>query len=299
MIYSMTGFGDASAEVEGVHYSVSLHSLNNRYFKATVRLPEELGEMEAALETLLRKRLWRGSVSLCVKKRYLGGAGAYQVNDAAMMAYLDHLETLQARFSSPDRSLTIDLTALLALPGVLQPIDSEESVIEKAREVVIGLTEEACKKLAQMRVNEGRLIAEDLARQGGVIRERLEQIAVRGPEVVEEYHRRLRARIDELLAKAQLKVDEKDLIHEVAVFADRADISEEVSRMRGHLEQIEQIMEANDGQPAGRTLDFLAQELLREANTIASKSGDAMISRAVVDMKSAIDRMKEQAQNVE
>ena len=113
------------------------------------------------------------------------------------------------------------------------------------------------------------------------------------------YHQRLRARIDELLARAQLKVEEKDLIHEVAVFAEKADISEEISRMRAHIEQFQHIVGSTDGQPPEGRLDFITQELLREANTISSKSNDAQISRAVVEIKGSIDRIKEQVQNVE
>src|SRR5690606_38737272 len=115
----------------------------------------------------------------------------------------------------------------------------------------------------------------------------------------DEYHQRLRARIDQLMARAELKLNKTDLIREVAVFADRADISEELQRVAGHLQQFEQIICGGDNEPAGRTLDFLAQELLRESNTIGSKSNDATISKAVVELKSAIDRIKEQVQNVE
>ncbi len=127
-------------------------------------------------------------------------------------------------------------------------------------------------------------------------RARIEKMA---PTVIEEYHQRLRQRIDELLARAELKVVEQDLIREVAVFAERTDIAEEVSRLGAHLEQMQQIVAAPEDEPTGRTLDFLAQELLREANTIASKSNDAAISRAIVEVKGAIDRIKEQAQNIE
>jgi uncharacterized protein (TIGR00255 family) len=150
-----------------------------------------------------------------------------------------------------------------------------------------------------MRVAEGHAVARDLGVQLKAIQSRLLDIAHRAPVVTEEYHQRLRARIDDLMARAQLRVDEKDLIREVAVFAERADISEEIKRITGHLEQFDQIMAAQDGEPAGRTLDFVSQELLREANTIASKSNDVVISRAVVEVKGAIDRIKEQVQNVE
>ena len=168
-----------------------------------------------------------------------------------------------------------------------------------AKPILLKLTDEACNRLMNMRVTEGKTIADDLAKHQQVIRERLKSIAQRAPEVVEEYHQRLRSRIEEFVARAGLEVETKDLIHEVAVYAERADISEEVTRMTGHLEQFDEIIRSCDGEPAGRTLDFMAQELLREANTIASKSNDVLISRAIVDVKGAIDRIKEQVQNVE
>jgi uncharacterized protein (TIGR00255 family) len=124
-------------------------------------------------------------------------------------------------------------------------------------------------------------------------------VETRAPHVVQEYHTRLTQRVGELMAKAQLQVSEHDLIKEIAVFADRCDIREELTRLRGHLEQFETVIAADNGEPAGRTLDFLAQEMLREANTIGSKSNDAGISQRVVQAKSIVDRIKEQVQNVE
>ncbi|MFW6060603.1 MAG: endoribonuclease YicC domain-containing protein, partial [Phycisphaeraceae bacterium] len=141
---------------------------------------------------------------------------------------------------------------------------------------------------------------QDLLHQGEVIHDRLEIIRARAPQVIQEYQQRLHQRITELAAEAKLQVQQQDLIREVAVFAERSDISEELSRVAGHLDQLQQVVRGERGKdPTGRTIDFLAQELLREANTIASKSSDAEISRAAVDIKSAIDRIKEQAQNVE
>ena len=294
----MTGFGEAAEQVGDAHYGVELRSLNNRYFKATVRLPEEIQALEAELETLLRKRLTRGSVTLNCHVHLGGEAGAHDVNDAALLKYVRHLETIQKRLDGSGRSISIDLTQMLALPGVLQPAD-EESRLNAARPVLARLTHAACDKLITMRQAEGAAIADDMRSHGRAIRGHIRQIAGRAPAVVEEYHTRLRARIDELLARAQLQVDQVDLIREVGVFAERADINEELSRMEGHLEQLEQLISAAEPRPVGRTLDFLAQEMLREANTIGAKSNDALINRAIVEVKGAIDRIKEQAQNVE
>ncbi len=298
MIRSMTGYGNASIEQEGVQFTLELRSLNNRYFKITTRVPEEINGLEAILEAALRKRVCRGSFALTVKLKVSDAAATSSVNDHALLTYLDHLETVREKVG--DESVHIDLTQLLALPGVLQPATDDDALLARAKAAIPRLLDDAVDRLLEMRGNEGAALANDLTHQLGHIRTQLAAIAERAPQVVDEYHEKLAQRVGELMAKAKLKLEERDLIREVAIFADRADISEELSRLAGHLDQFGRIM--TDGhldEPAGRTLDFIAQEMLREANTIGSKSNDARISRAVVEIKSRIDRIKEQVQNVE
>ena len=298
MIRSMTGFGDASTQADGVHYSVELRSLNNKYFKCVARLPELFQGIEAELEAHLRKRVSRGSFTLTVKYKAGDEKAVSRVNDDAIMTYLDHLEAIHAKIH--DRAVQIDLTQLIALPGVLQPAEDDAALVAKAKPVLFKLLDEATSRLLAMRATEGKTLADDLLKHLDQIRDRMKKIGQRAPAVIEEYHERLRTRMDELLSKAELKADETMLIREVAVFAERADISEEVSRMAGHVEQFQEIIRnGKDDEPVGRTMDFLAQEMLREANTIGSKSNDAQISRAMIEAKSAIDRIKEQVQNVE
>lgn len=298
MIRSMTGFGDAAAQDGATHYYVELRSLNNKYFKAVIRLPESIAGLEAELEAALRKLVHRGSFTLTVKLKRSDAHAASKVNDGALLDYLNHLETIHAKMGD-DRSVHIDLTALLAMPGVLQASDEDTEILERARPVVMRLLHEAFKKLDAMRIREGKLLEEDLLGQRDVITDRLARIRERAPVVIEEYHARLHQRIGVLMGKAEMKVNEADLIREVAVYADRADISEEIQRLGGHVGQYEQIIASDGKDPSGRTLDFVAQEMLRESNTMGSKSNDAAISRAVVELKSAIDRIKEQVQNVE
>ena len=302
----MTGYGNASAQHEGVQFSLELRSLNNRYFKASTRLPDEIAGLEAILESELRQRVNRGSFSLTVKVKVSDAAATSAITAQALLTYLDHLETVREKVQ--DESVQIDLTQLLALPGVLQPKTDDDALLAKAKATVPQLLNDALDRLVEMRTTEGKALAEDLLSQVDHIREQIAVVAERAPVVVDEYHQRLTARVDELMAKAKLKVDENDLLREVAVFADRADISEEISRMTGHLDQFTEIILApsdvvgngkKTSEPAGRTLDFIAQEMLREANTIGSKSNDTPISRAVVEIKSRIDRIKEQVQNVE
>lgn len=297
MIRSMTGFGGAADQIDGIHYLVEIRSLNNRYFKASIRLPEELAALESPLESALRKSVNRGSFTLTLKFRASDELAANRVNDTALLAYLNHLETINEKIK--DQDVRIEMTNLLLLPGVLQPSEDEEKFIERATPAVMRLAGEAIKKLNQMRDTEGQSLAADLLKMRDQLKAIIGRIGERAPVVVEEYHAKLTDRVNQLTAKAQLKLGEEDLIREIAVFADRSDINEEISRVGGHLEHMTQIINGEADEPAGRTLDFLAQELLREANTIASKSNDAIISRAAVEMKSVIDRIKEQVQNAE
>jgi len=293
----MTGFGDAATQRDGVHFSVELRSVNNRYFKATLRLPDELLCLEPELESALRKRISRGSVTLTVNVKDTSASAAYQINEDALRSYLSHLTTIEQEVT--DAGVTIDLGSLLALPGIVQPPDASE-LIERARPAIYELMDDACEKMCRMREEEGKGLADDFKQHIEAIDANLAQVVERAPHVVEDYHQRLRTRIDELMAQAKLKLNENDLIREVALFAERCDISEEVQRLRAHLQQFSQIItRGDDDRPAGRTLDFIAQELLREANTVASKSNDATITRLIVEVKGAIDRIKEQVQNVE
>ena len=297
MIHSMTGFGEASAGANGIGFSLELRSLNNKFFKLSCRLPDELAGLEAELEQALRKRVARGSFVLTMKLKIDDERAASDVNENVLLSYLDHLETVRSKVH--DQAVNIDLTQLLALPGVLQPAVDEGKIIEEARPIVQDLLGQALSKLKQMRTVEGVSLAEDLSKQLQVIMDRLAVIGERAPLVIDEYHDKLSKRVGELLAKAELKVSEPDLLKEVAIFADRADISEEITRLTGHVDQFREVLAAKADEPAGRTLDFLAQEMLRESNTIGSKCNDAQISRCVVELKSAIDRIKEQVQNVE
>jgi len=295
----MTGYGEVNRHAGGIDYAVEIRTLNNRYFKASIRLPDELASLEARIEQQLRAKIARGSVNFSLRIKVPHAADMYRVNDGAMEAYLEHLETLHQRFSRKGHAMNVDLTALLGLPGVLSPRIDRFQLIEEAGPIIAEMVDEACNRLAAMRRTEGQAIADDLARHCQAIQDRLAIIASRAPAVVDEYHTRLRTRITELLARAELSISQPDLIREVAIFAERSDIAEELARLAGHMEQLHQLCAASDDEPAGRTLDFLAQELLREANTIASKANDATISRAIVEVKGAIDRIKEQVQNVE
>jgi uncharacterized protein (TIGR00255 family) len=293
MIVSMTGFGDAVAEKDGTHYAVEIRSLNNRYFKATVKLPDTVSGLEPELETVLREKLGRGSVTFILKMRSDSAEAAYKINTQALNAYIDQLRAV----TSGDSPLKLDLGALLALPGVCQEPRDDTDELQRHGPVVRDLTTKAIAKLNGMRKKEGQALFADLMRNAKVIEGHLAEIQKRAPLVIQEYHKRLVQRVNQLTQKAELSVDEQGLIKEVAVFAERADISEEIQRLTSHMAAFESA--STDSEHAGRKLDFITQEMLREANTIASKANDADIGRRVVEIKGAIDRLKEQVQNVE
>ena len=304
MIFSMTGFGDAAAERGGHRYLVELKSLNNRYFKPTIRLPDALGGLEAEIESILRRKVGRGSVVYALRMKEADGAStngeapAVNVNIDALKAYVAALTQAGFAVSEPER--------LMALPGVVVPpgaeddsADDEEPDLDAHRDIVLELTEKAVANLQAMRRREGAMLLDDLMHHTGVIAEHLSAIRKRAGSVVEQYHDKLLARVNELMAKAELSIAKGDLIKEVAVFAERSDISEELSRLQHHVAQFEADVRDADQPHVGRKLDFIAQEMLREANTIGSKANDADIAVRIVEIKGSIDRLKEQVQNVE
>lgn len=293
MIVSMTGFGDATAERGGTHYAVEIRSLNNRFFKPTIKLPENVSGLEPELESMLRAALGRGSITYILKMRSDSAEAAYHINTQALKAYLEQLQTIKGL----DRFVQIDLASLVQLPGVCQEPRDETDEIARHGPVVRELSQKAIQKLDDMRRREGEALFSDLMRHVNAISSNLKEIQSRAPFVIEDYHRRLSQRVNQLVAKAELQVNQADLIKEVAVFAERADISEEIQRLTTHLEAFEQ--SCRTGEHAGRKLDFIAQEMLREANTIASKANDAQIAKHIVEIKGAIDRLKEQVQNAE
>lgn len=301
MILSMTGFGEASATNDGVSYQLTIRSLNNRYFKLNCKLPDQAGFLEAAIEARIRRALGRGSIFLTLTIRNMSAEAAYEVNEVALSSYLNHLRALAGSVEMP---VAVDLATALALPGVAQPRQPDEAEHLEFKRTIEALVDEAVAQLLGMRQIEGRALLADLAMHLDRMAGQLEIIAAQAPAVIAEYQQRLRDRVNQLLADQKLELEADTLAREVALFADRSDINEEIARLRGHIEQFREATEepASDqvegGRQVGRKLDFIAQEFLREANTIGSKSNDSAISRACVEIKSAIDRIKEQVQNV-
>ncbi|MFI4881257.1 MAG: YicC/YloC family endoribonuclease [Phycisphaerales bacterium JB064] len=291
----MTGFGDARLERGGVTYSVEVRSVNHRYLKANVRLPDEYAPLEGALEESLRGLLQRGSVTVRCSAEGSPASQAGAINQGVLESYLQAIHAASLKLGEHPSEMTrptIDMAGLLQLPGVLrvEPLDAR---LEAARQAFHELLPIACEKLIEMRAREGAALHAELGQLCGVVSSALKLVGERAPEVSKQYEARLKARIEQLLPEAE----PVDIVREVASYAERCDVNEEISRLGGHVEQFLAAIEEEG--PVGRKLDFIAQEMLREANTIASKSPDADLSRAAIEAKAAIDRIKEQVQNVE
>ncbi len=292
MIFSMTGYGDAEVTCDGVTYAAEVRSVNNRYFKANVKLPDTLAYLEPDIERLLRERLGRGSVTFSLRVRSATGIEAYEINTVALERYVKQLQPLAAL----GVNINVELGSTLQLPGVSQPPHLDESEKQRQWQIVRDLGEQVLAKVVQMRGVEGRALRADLLAHCQTVLDELETIRLRGPDVVQEYHQRLSQRVEELTNASKLKLEADALAREVAIYAERSDISEEVARLASHIQQFRDLCESNE--LAGRKLEFIAQELLREANTISSKSNDVQIARGVIEIKASIDRLKEQTANV-
>lgn len=293
MIVSMTGYGEAAIAEEGVGYSVEVRSVNHRYFKASIKLPDSLQFLEDRVERWLREELQRGSVFYQLRT-HNDAQDAAAVNLRVLQSYVDQLARAQAPAGV---ELRIDLGALSALPGVCEPPLPDERTSERRAAIVERLTREALGKLLKMREEEGAALYRELSAHCEAMRRQLALVRQRAPQVVEDYRDRLSARVERLIQDARIELDADTLCREVALYADRCDISEEVARLDSHLDQF--LQACRNESHVGRKLDFLSQEMLREVNTIGSKSADVALSMCAVELKSLIDRLKEQVQNVE
>ncbi len=294
MIRSMTGYGAVQHVEDGVSYALEIRSLNNRYLKLSIKVPEHLQFLESDIEKLVRNRIARGSIGYALRVRGEGAAALRSLDPAALQWYVEQLS--RARTSEGVQT-TIDLATVAQLPGVCESPELAENARTHQLDFVTDLTNRAIDILSQMRGEEGVALRADLLKWCQQIGERLAECNVRAPKVVEEYHERLKSRVASLMQAGGFELEAEGLMREVAIFAERCDISEEIVRLTSHLDQFVQLCDSDD--QVGRTLDFLTQEMLREANTIASKANDAQIAQAVVQIKGLIDRLKEQAQNAE
>lgn len=290
----MTGFGEARCQENGVTVAVELRTINSRYFKISYRSGEGYNSLEPQIEALVRERIKRGTVQVTLRVDRPVPPDAYRLNTAVLIAYWRQLNELPAEWNLP-RSSTLE--QLLGLPGVVNEQPWAATAAQDDWPLISRTIEAAMQNLSHMREEEGRAMGTDLKANCRTIAVELDQIAERAPLMVEAYRNRLEERLKKLMAEQSVTLEPADLIREISIFAERSDISEEIVRLRSHLEQFDTIMGLAES--SGRKLEFLIQEMFREVNTIGSKSTDVEIARHVIEIKTAIERLREMIQNVE
>jgi len=290
---SMTGFGLGEAPLHDGRVIVEIRGVNSRFLDLRVRVPQQLAGLSMFIEQTAREKLARGRYEVAVRTE--GGTLPppeldRQRAEAAFRALLELRDSLAPEAEVP-------FSMLMAVPDLFST--SPDRGLDEARVAVAEAIAKAIRAMDEMREREGEALAKDLAGRIATMRELAAKIAEQGPVMVETYRRRLKERVDKLVANLPgvEAIDPARLEQEVILFADRSDITEELTRLESHLSQFEKYL--NDPQLVGKRLDFLLQELLREINTIGSKSQDAQIAHTVVEMKAEIERMREQVQNVE
>ena len=290
----MTGHGEGSSQREDLTVSVEIRTVNSRYLKLSLRCTEQLGGLESRVEAVVRKQVKRGTIQVNARIERSTAAEAYQLNERVLHSYCTQLQSLQQELNI-DRSLRLE--SLVTLPGVIEDhvgnrgsLDADWPVLEQALKAAIT-------NLNKMRSDEGQAMAADLTANCTTIRHELQSIEREAPNVATAYRTRLTDKLNHLLSQHDIQIAASDVVREVGLFAERSDISEEVVRLNSHLDQFEKIM--SDEESNGRKLDFVTQEMFRETNTIGSKANNADIARHVVEIKSAIERIREMVQNVE
>jgi uncharacterized protein (TIGR00255 family) len=291
---SMTGFGRASGRDRRFDIDVEARSVNHRFLSVKVGLPEGLSRYEAEVDRLARARMARGSINVAVTVKRLGAEPLPQPDPRRIKEHYRRLEAIRKKLGidSP-----VSFEALLSVPYLWTSPDQKSDDSDKAWTAVARLVEKALDDLLKARAREGAGIRRDiLARLDGITAAaaRIRELA---PRVLETYQRKLDERIGTLLGARGLEIGKADLMKEIAVYADKCDISEELQRLAAHVESFREIVK--EGGTVGRRLDFLTQEMVRETNTLASKGSDAGISEAAVRIKAELEKIKEQAENVE
>ncbi len=295
MLLSMTGFGDARWQGPDLTISVELRSVNNRFLKINVKATEAYQALETEIERTLRETLKRGTVNVQLQVYRQPRPDDYQINLVALEAYQKQLQQYAKKNSLPG---DLNLGSLLTIPGVVDDVYSRHPHDTVEDWALAGpVVQSALMQLQIMRADEGQKMAKELRSLVNLIKQRLGEIQTRAPEVASDFRKRLHEKLQNILNDHSIVLDPGTLIKEVAIFADRADIHEEIVRLGSHLEQFHAFLEEKES--AGRKLDFLVQEMNREVNTIGSKGNDLVITRHVVEMKGAIEKIRELIQNVE
>lgn len=290
---SMTGFGRGAVSGENFAVSVEIKTVNNRYLDLNLRLANELQSLEANLKRIISTRLSRGRIDVFINFEKTSEV-VYELNRPLIAGYLSALKQIQTQFALTGEP---DMNYIARLPNALQT--KSEDLPDDFVQGVEDACSAALAELEKMREVEGQSMKDELNFRLSTIENLLPSIEAESENVAEEYRQRLSKRIEKLLSKSEseIEIDQARLAQEVAYLADRSDISEEITRLKSHIEQFRAIM--NEEKEVGKRLDFLTQELNREANTIASKTNNLTVKESALTIKSDIEKIREQVQNVE
>jgi len=291
MILSMTGYGNGSAQKDDVSILVEIKTVNHRFLDLHIRLSREFMFLEKEIQRVIRSVLDRGRVDVNATIQN-AGASKFQINDGLVRSYIEAADKLREELKIRD---SLDLKTLLGLPGVLQIEDGAHADSGILIDLVEKSVREALEGVLRMRRQEGKALCVDMARHLSNIRESAEHIRRLNVNSAAEYLQKLRDRLEQLLPQGG--IDPQRLAQEAALIADKCDISEEIIRLESHIAQYDALMDS--AEKAGKKLDFLLQEMQREANTILSKSGNLEVSSCAIAIKTDIEKLREQVQNVE
>lgn len=291
MIRSMTGFGEGRASTEGGEFTVELRSVNGRYCEVRARIPRDLQALEQGLVQQIKARLVRGHVDLSVRRAEGASAARPRIDEALAEGLVEELRALQSRLGLSGELRVADL---LRVDGLIR-IEEARLDPERIGEGLRAALDEALDRLVEMREREGRSLRADLEARFARLEALRAQVETLAPRAIADRQAALKERIEGLMEGPA--ADPQRVAQEAAILAERMDVAEELTRLASHLEQGRRLLDGDE--PAGRRLDFLVQEMNREANTIASKSGWMDSADLVVEMKAEIERIREQVQNVE
>ena len=292
MLKSMTGYGRAQKILNGRDISVEIRSVNHRYYEYTSRIPRTYSYIDEKLKSLLKSAISRGKVEVSVTINNIDGKDAQiAINKGVAEGYVSALRGISEELSLKD---DLALSKLIKIPDIFnikKTPDDEEQICTDVSEV----TSEALGRFVAMRETEGERLKKDILEKADFITERVGMVEEQSPATVEAYRKKLYKKISEVLEDKN--IDEQRIITEAAIFSEKIAVDEETVRLRSHIAQLRDILESEE--PVGRKLDFIIQEINREVNTIGSKAQDLSITKIVVDMKSEIEKIREQSQNVE
>ncbi|TMQ34379.1 MAG: YicC family protein [Planctomycetota bacterium] len=297
MLLSMTGYGEAHYQSESLSLSIELRALNNRYLKVSLRALEPYNLLEPEFEKVIRRTIRRGTIQVSLRCERQHAAQDFRVNATAVRSYLGQLRAMEGELGLSKLPTDALLGQVLNLPGVVPEPGNTSFNADQEWPILERVLEEALARLQAMRQEEGRAMTQEFLAYRDQIAAELNKIRKRAPDVVTLYRDRLLERVRSLLTELDVKLDRSDLIKEVSVFAERSDVSEEVVRLASHLDQFNDFL--NEPESPGRKMEFLTQEMFREANTIGSKASDVEISRHVVEIKGTLEKIRELVQNIE